>query len=178
MSWRRVRVRASSGRGTSTFLRSFLFLRKGFWSEGFTGLGWCYVGSWGTKARDARASRRYWGQLIIFSSACGEVFISASESDLETTLFQQTNVFSLKGRSSLLHCGVLIIIHPILYCGLLCDLPPVWPSSCVTPAGTSNKLDVQNEWEENTHKTPTSFAATRWTLNLRNPYSPSQGNTI
>ena len=23
--------------------------------------------------------------------------------------------------------------------------------SCVTPAGTSNKLDVQNEWEENTH---------------------------
>ena len=29
---------------------------------------------------------------------------------------------------------------------------PVWPSSCVTPAGTSNELDVQNEWEENTHK--------------------------
>ena len=27
---------------------------------------------------------------------------------------------------------------------------PVWPS-CVTPAGTSNELDVQNEWEENTH---------------------------
>ena len=24
------------------------------------------------------------------------------------------------------------------------------PSSCVTPAGTSNEL-VQNEWEENTH---------------------------
>ena len=24
--------------------------------------------------------------------------------------------------------------------------------SCVTPAGTSNELDVQNEWEENTHK--------------------------
>ena len=23
--------------------------------------------------------------------------------------------------------------------------------SCVTPAGTSNELDVQNEWEENTH---------------------------
>ncbi|CAN0374074.1 unnamed protein product, partial [Ascophyllum nodosum] len=22
------------------------------------------------------------------------------------------------------------------------------PSSCVTPAGTSNELDVQNEWEE------------------------------
>ena len=27
---------------------------------------------------------------------------------------------------------------------------PVWPSSCVTPAGTSNQLDVQHEWEENT----------------------------
>ena len=23
--------------------------------------------------------------------------------------------------------------------------------SCMTPAGTSNELDVQNEWEENTH---------------------------
>ena len=30
-------------------------------------------------------------------------------------------------------------------------LNPVWPSSCVTPAGTSNELDVQNGWEENTH---------------------------
>ena len=30
---------------------------------------------------------------------------------------------------------------------------PVWPSSCVTPAGTSNELDVQNEWEENTTHT-------------------------
>ena len=28
---------------------------------------------------------------------------------------------------------------------------PVWPSSCVTPAGTSNELDIQSEWEENTH---------------------------
>ena len=28
---------------------------------------------------------------------------------------------------------------------------PVWPSSCATPAGTSNELDVQNNWEENTH---------------------------
>ena len=28
---------------------------------------------------------------------------------------------------------------------------PVWPSSCVTPAGKSNELDVQNKWEENTH---------------------------
>ena len=27
----------------------------------------------------------------------------------------------------------------------------VWPSSCVTPAGTSNELDVRNGWEENTH---------------------------
>ena len=32
------------------------------------------------------------------------------------------------------------------------EINPVWPSSCVTPAGTSNELDVQNEWEENTHK--------------------------
>ena len=32
-----------------------------------------------------------------------------------------------------------------------CMRNPVWPSSCVTPAGTSNELDVQNEWEENTH---------------------------
>ena len=29
---------------------------------------------------------------------------------------------------------------------IMCDL-----SSCVTPAGTSNELDVQNGWEENTH---------------------------
>ena len=28
---------------------------------------------------------------------------------------------------------------------------PVLPSSCVTPAGTS--IEVQNEWEENTHDT-------------------------
>ena len=28
---------------------------------------------------------------------------------------------------------------------------PVRLSSCVTPAGRSNELDVQNEWEENTH---------------------------
>ena len=28
---------------------------------------------------------------------------------------------------------------------------PVWPSFCVTPAGTSNEHDVQNELEENTH---------------------------
>ena len=25
---------------------------------------------------------------------------------------------------------------------------PVWPSSCVIPAGTSNELDVQNKWEK------------------------------
>ena len=29
---------------------------------------------------------------------------------------------------------------------ILCDLPPV------IPAGTSNELDVQNRWEENTEK--------------------------
>ena len=34
---------------------------------------------------------------------------------------------------------------------------PVRPSSCVTPAGTSNELDVQNEWEENTQHTHTKF---------------------
>ena len=28
---------------------------------------------------------------------------------------------------------------------------PVRPSSCVTPAGTSNELDVQNVWEEIIH---------------------------
>ena len=28
---------------------------------------------------------------------------------------------------------------------------PVRPSSCVTPAGTSNELDVQNVREENIH---------------------------
>ena len=28
---------------------------------------------------------------------------------------------------------------------------PVRPSSSVTPACTSNELDVQNEWEENTY---------------------------
>ena len=32
----------------------------------------------------------------------------------------------------------------------------MWPSSCVTPAGTSNELDVQNKWEENTHNTHTT----------------------
>ena len=32
---------------------------------------------------------------------------------------------------------------------------PVWLSSCVTPAGTSNELDVQNEWEENPQHTHT-----------------------
>ena len=31
---------------------------------------------------------------------------------------------------------------------LYCSVDPVC-SSCVTPAGTSNELDVQNEWEEN-----------------------------
>ena len=33
---------------------------------------------------------------------------------------------------------------------------PVWPSSWVTPAGTSNELDVQNKWEENTQHTTQS----------------------
>ena len=34
---------------------------------------------------------------------------------------------------------------------------PVRPSSCVTPAGTSNELDIQNKWEENTHNTASSL---------------------
>ena len=33
---------------------------------------------------------------------------------------------------------------------------PVRPSSCVTPAGTSNELDVQNEWEEDLLSIPQS----------------------
>ena len=52
---------------------------------------------------------------------------------------------------------------------------PVWPSSCVTPAGTS--FDVQNEWEENTHthtpytevghNTSTVKGLNRWSLPLK-----------
>ena len=38
---------------------------------------------------------------------------------------------------------------------------PVWPSSCVTPTGTSNELDVQNEWEENTHTHTLAFSVVR-----------------
>ena len=34
---------------------------------------------------------------------------------------------------------------------------PVWPSSCVTPAGTSNELDVKHEREENTQKPHAPF---------------------
>ena len=36
---------------------------------------------------------------------------------------------------------------------------PVRPSSCVTPAGTSSELDVQNEWEESTHNTHSSSSS-------------------
>ena len=37
--------------------------------------------------------------------------------------------------------------------------------SCVTPAGTSNELDVQNEWEENTKNTYNSHEEIRgWIL--------------
>ena len=39
--------------------------------------------------------------------------------------------------------------------------------SCVTPAGTSNELDVQNEWEENTHTHTRSLLAEngrKWVL--------------
>ena len=42
---------------------------------------------------------------------------------------------------------------------------PVSPSSCVTPAGTSNELDVQNEWEENTHThTHTDYGDEKYTI--------------
>ena len=34
---------------------------------------------------------------------------------------------------------------------------PVRPSSCVTPAGTFNELDVQNVWEENIHTHADNF---------------------
>ena len=38
--------------------------------------------------------------------------------------------------------------NPPLYCA---RRKKVDEKSCVTPAGTSNELDVQNEWEENAH---------------------------
>ena len=41
-------------------------------------------------------------------------------------------------------------------------------SSCVTPAGTSNELDVQNGWEENTH-THTVVTQGRSIRSGRNP---------
>ena len=34
---------------------------------------------------------------------------------------------------------------------------PVRPSSCVTPAGTSNELDVQNKWEDGTQHIHTRY---------------------
>ena len=39
----------------------------------------------------------------------------------------------------------------------------LWPFSCVTPAGTSNEFDVQNEWEENTQHTHI-FVLPEWLL--------------
>ena len=33
--------------------------------------------------------------------------------------------------------------------------------SCVTPAGTSNKFDVQNKWEVNTHSQYISYLSSR-----------------
>ena len=47
---------------------------------------------------------------------------------------------------------------------------PVLPSSCVTPAGTS--IEVQNEWEENTHNTHTHTTIGAWinsNMSGRNP---------
>ena len=51
---------------------------------------------------------------------------------------------------------------------------PAGSSSCVTPAGISNELDVQNKWEENTkHTRRVGFSLfpllTRW------DYEPNEG---
>ena len=37
---------------------------------------------------------------------------------------------------------------------------PVCPSSCVTPADTSNELDVQNKWEENNNRVSSRCVST------------------
>ena len=39
--------------------------------------------------------------------------------------------------------------------------------SCVTQAGTSNELDVQNKWEENTH-------THRWRIYFCTPYTSAR----
>ena len=54
---------------------------------------------------------------------------------------------------------------------------PVWPSSCVTPAGTSNELNVQNKWEENTH---THTPCMKINLNAPRPseHPPVRGKNI
>ena len=49
-------------------------------------------------------------------------------------------------------------------------------SSCVTPAGTSKKLDVQNEWEENTHAHTVKTPKRR--LHHTSSRSPPPRNTV
>ena len=51
---------------------------------------------------------------------------------------------------------------------------PVWPSSCVTPAGTSNELDVQNKPEENAH-TVCYYSSTTSTVPRKNAFFPQHG---
>ena len=46
---------------------------------------------------------------------------------------------------------------------------PVLPSSCVTPAGTS--IEVQNEWEENTHTHCSADHEQDWQPYSVDPYS-------
>ena len=41
--------------------------------------------------------------------------------------------------------------------------------SCVTPAGTSNELDVQNEWEENTHTHTYTPSGRKTSIGARSP---------
>ena len=48
---------------------------------------------------------------------------------------------------------------------------PVLSSSCVTPAGTS--IEVQNEWEENTHNT--SVLSLKKNLNASKHFHQSKG---
>ena len=42
--------------------------------------------------------------------------------------------------------------YPVDPYSAICD-DHTYIHTCVTPAGTSNELDVQNEWEENTQNT-------------------------
>ena len=54
---------------------------------------------------------------------------------------------------------------------------PVWPSSCVTPVGTSNELDVQNKPEENAHHTVCYYSGTTSTVPRENAFFPQHGES-